>query len=406
VIRIDGVADSAPIQIHAIGVHGHVRDVVVVTTTFGHTIAFDPGTGATLWEFRPSRSAQITVATPVLDPDRRFLYAASPDGMIHKLSVASGRQVWSARITFDPRREKIEGGLNISGRYVIAATGGYIGDAPTYEGHIALIDRATGRVAHVWNAECSDRHHLLDPPSSCRADTSFGGSAIWGRQGSVVEPGTRRLVLATGNGPFNGSTNWGDSAVVLSPDASRILHTWTPQNQARLSSGDTDVGSTEPVLLPGGLAVQGGKSGVLSLINFDHQAVGRTGGALQTVPAPGGGAVFAAPAVWHDRMFVTSDAGTAAYVLRSGRLRVAWHDSAGGTSPVLAGGLLYIYDQSAGTLRILRPDDGATVATLPASPGHWSSPIVVGGRVILPVGGSSADDATSGTVLVYHLAGR
>ena len=112
------------------------------------------------------------------------------------------------------------------------------------------------------------------------------------------------------------------------------------------------------------------------------------------------------PAVWHDRVFVADDSGTSAYVLRGGRLRVAWHDRGSGTSPVIAGGLLYVYDGSAGTLRIMRPSNGATVATLPAGRGHWSSPIVVGGRVILPVGGSSADDATGGTVFVYHLAGR
>jgi hypothetical protein len=52
------------------------------------------------------------------------------------------------------------------------------------------------------------------------------------------------------------------------------------------------------------------------------------------------------------------------------------------------------------------PASGRSLASLPAAPGHWSSPIVVGGRVILPVGGSSADNATSGTVLIYHLPGR
>jgi outer membrane protein assembly factor BamB len=406
VVHIDGVADSAPIQVHDVGIRGHVRDVVIVTTTFGHTIAFDPRTGRKLWEFLPSKSAQITVATPVLDPSRRFLYAASPDGLIHKLAVASGHQLWAARITTDPRREKIEGGLNVSGRYVIAATGGYIGDAPTYEGHLALIDRASGKVARVWNAECSNRHQLLDPPSSCTADTKFGGSAIWGRSGAVVEPGTHRLVVATGNGPFNGSTNWGDSVIELSPDATRILHTWTPRNEAQLSSSDTDLGSTEPALLPGGLSVQGGKAGDLALLKLSRLGVGRKGGALQTLPAPGGGGVFTTPAVWKDHVFVAGTAGTAAYALSGGRLHLTWHQGGGGTSPVIAGGLLYVYDGSAGTLRIMRPSNGATVATLPAGTGHWSSPIVVGGRVILPVGGSSADDATSGTVFVYHLAGR
>lgn len=406
VVRIDGVADSAPIQIHAVRVRGRVRDVVVVTTTFGHTIAFDPRTGTRLWEFAPAGSTQITTASPVLDPDRRHLYAASPDGVIHKLSVTSGRPLWSAPITFDPHREKIEGGLNISGPYVIAATGGYFGDAPAYQGHVALVDRATGRVAHVWNSLCSDRHHLIDPPRSC----PFSGSAIWGRAGAVVEPGTSRLLIATGNGPFNGTTNWGDSALELSPDASALLHSWTPSNQKQLENSDTDVGSTAPALLGGGLDVQGGKDGLLALLALGSLGVGQTGGELQRISSPGGGEVLTTPAVWrHDGrtwLFVADNSGTAAYVLRGGRLHVAWQAGGAGTSPVLAGGLLYIYDPVAGTLRILRPASGARVATLPAASGHWSSPIVIGGRVILAVGGSTPDNATHGTVFVYHLRGR
>ena len=37
-------------------------------------------------------SAQITTASPLADPDRRFVYAASPNGLIHKLSLANGSE--------------------------------------------------------------------------------------------------------------------------------------------------------------------------------------------------------------------------------------------------------------------------------------------------------------------------
>ena len=107
------------------------------------------------------------------------------------------------------------------------------------------------------------------------------------------------------------------------------------------------------------------------------------------------------------------------YVL-GGRAMEIVHDSAGlqryirhavtvsGTSPVLASGLLYVYDEIGATLRVLRPATGATVATLPAASGHWNSPIVVGGRVILPVGGGTEgpEHVTRGRVFIYHLAGR
>ncbi len=419
-VHIDGVADSSAIQLHQVRVRGRVRDVVILTTTYGRTIALDPATGARLWEYVPpgvrglQGTPQITTASPVAAPDRAYVYSASPDGMIHKLRLADGSAVFSTRITFDPTREKIAAALNVSGSYVVAPTGGYFGDAPAYQGHVVLVDGSSGRVAHVFNSLCSDRHELIDPPTSCPASDS----AIWGRAGAVVESGTGRLLMATGNGPFNGSTNWGDSVLELSSDATALLHNWTPTNQEQLESSDGDVGSTGPAVLPGRLAVQGGKDGLLALLDLNRlngamaAAGAREGGELQTISAPGGGEVLTAPAVWsgpgRTYMFVANDAGTAAYVLSGRRLRVAWQDGTAGTSPVVAGGLLYIYDEVDGTLRVLEPTTGAAVATLPAARGHWNSPIVVGGRVILPVGGGTLgpDRVSSGQVIIYHLPGR
>jgi outer membrane protein assembly factor BamB len=414
VVHVDGTVDSAAIQLHAIKVGGRPRDVAVMTTSYGRTLAIDPGTGAKLWEYVPAGigryegSYQVTTATPVADPDRRFVYAASPDGVIHKLSITTGRAVWNASITFDASKEKIAPALNLSGRFVIAVTGGYYGDAPSYQGHVAMIDRATGRVAHVYNTLCSSRRQLLDPPSSCSASDS----AIWARAGAVLEPGSGRILVATGNGPFNGSTNWGNSVLELTADATRLLHNWTPVNGSQLSASDTDVGSTAPALLPGRLAVQGGKDGKLRLLDLDRlngtagPAGPRLGGELQSISTPGGGDVLTAPAVSGSRVFVADDAGTAAYQLGADRrLHTAWHNGTSGTSPVIAGGLLYVYDQSGGALDVYRPANGALLASLPTGSGHWNSPIVVGGRVIVPEG-NYMSHASSGVVDVYYLPGR
>ncbi|MBV9165635.1 MAG: PQQ-binding-like beta-propeller repeat protein [Solirubrobacterales bacterium] len=418
-VRLPGVADSTAIQLHAIDVAGKRRDVDVVTTTYGRTIAFDPATGAHLWSYAPKDignyqgSPQITTASPVADPTRHYVYAASPNGFIHKLNVSSGRQVWAARVTWDPRREKIGGALNLSGRYVVVVTGGYYGDAPTYQGHVALIDRATGAVKHVWNSLCSNRHHLLHPPRSCPASDS----AIWARAGAVVEPGTHRLLVATGNGPFNGHTDWGDSVLELSANARRLMHNWTPKDQATLKTNDLDVGSTAPALLPGtALAVQGGKAGKLDLLDL-HRLDGtsggagpRTGGQLQTLRTPGSAGVFSAPLAFRRRgttyVVVADGAATAGYALSHRRLHQVWEHHTAGTSPILAGGLLFVYDELAGRLRVMKPVSGRPLASFPAAPGHWSSPIVLGGRVILPVGGSPTDNALTGKVLIYHLPGR
>jgi hypothetical protein len=427
-VRLPGTVDSSAIELAGARVRGRKRDVIVVTTTYGRTLALDPGSGRRLWEFTPADihsylgSAQITTATPIADPGRKFIYAASPDGWIHKLALATGREIrtggWPVSVTFDATHEKIASALNISGGSLILTTGGYIGDAPPYQGHVVTIDLSSGRITAVWNSLCSDRHGLIDPPKSCPASDS----AIWGRAGAVIEPGSGRLLVATGNAPFNGSTDWGDSVLELSADGSTLLHNWTPTDQARLNSNDLDLGSTSPAVLPAfdgrSLAVQGGKAGVLDLLDLDRLdgttggAGPRLGGQIQELSAPGGDQVFTAPAVWSHLgrtwVFVGDGSGTWAYTLggtgANPQLSVAWRSGSGGTSPVIAGGLLYVYDPG-GSLDVYVPTTGRRLASLPAGGGHWNSPIVVGGRVILPVGNAN-DHSTSGTLDIYHLPGR
>lgn len=416
VVTLPGTVDASVIQLHDIRISGRRRDVLVMTTTYGRTLAIDPGSGKLLWQFVPrdigsyQSGPQITQSTPVADPDRRYVYSLSPDGYAHKLNLANGHALWSTRVTWDATREKVDQ-LTLAGRWLIVTTGGYDGDAPSYQGHVVEIDRRTGRVAHVWNSLCSHRRSLIHPPSSCGASDS----AIWGRAGAVVDPSNGHVLVATGNGPFNGSTNWGDSTLELSPTLRPLRH-WTPTNQQQLNQNDTDVGSTSPVLLPGGLAVQGGKAGLLSLLKLSTlpsmtgAGAHHLGGERQDISTPGGAGVFTAPAVWRrsgrTSLFVATDGGVSAYVLgSSGRLRVAWNDGFAGTSPVVAGGLLYVFDEQSGILNILSPATGHVLKALNVAGGHWNSPIVVGGRIILPVGNGD-DQQTSGQLYIWHLPGR
>jgi outer membrane protein assembly factor BamB len=425
VVKLPGTADSSAIELGAVNVKGRMRDVIVVTTSYGHTLAIDARTGAKLWEFTPSDigsyagGAQFTTASPTADPDRRYVYAAAPDGEIHKLLLTTGREVrsgrWPVRVTLDPTHEKLASPPSIDGSHLIVVTGGYIGDIPPYQGHVVEISRATGRVQAVFNSLCSNIRHLMHPSSCPDSD-----SAIWGRAGAVVEP-DGDILVTTSNGEssqtttFNGRTNWSDSVLELSPKGLKLMHNWTPADQLRLTQDDLDLGSTSPALLPGDLAVQGGKSGVLALLNLKKlngttgPAGPRTGGALQTIDAPGPTDVFSQPAVaaiaGTTYIFVTTSEGTSAYRLAHRRLSVAWHDSTPGTSPVLAGGLLYVYDETHGALIVRSPKTGRQLASLPVDEGHWNSPIVVGGRIILPTGNAN-DHASSGALDIYHLPGH
>ncbi len=411
-VQLDGTVDSSPIYLRAVRVGTARHDVFIVTTSYGRTLAVDADSGAVLWRFTPADyeswagSYRITNATPVADPTRRFVYAAAPDGRIHKLTVVNGAEVrsgsWPAAITRYPVREKIAPALNYARGLVLAATGGYIGDAPPYQGHVVAVNARSGRLVHVWNALCSGRRGLLVPRTCAES-----GAAIWARAGVVVDPASGNLLVATGDGGFDGRRNWGDSALMLTPSAGRLLRNWTPRDQAALEAGDVDLGSTAPALLTSRLAVQGGKDGKLRLLDLRRLGgkLGRTGGELQTVPTPGGSGLFSAPAVGRSggvlRVFVATDSGTWCYVVRRDRLRVAWRRTEAGTSPVLAGGLLYVYDPNGG-LNIYRPSTGAVVARLLAGRGHWNSPIVTDGRIALPEGDAN-DHSVSGVLNIYRL---
>ena len=80
-----------------------------------------------------------------------------------------------------------------------------------------------------------------------------------------------------------------------------------------------------------------------------------------------------------------------------------WQNGTHGTSPVVAGALLYVYNQDDGGLNVYAPGSGRILATLPSGGGHWQSPIVTDGRIALPEG-TANDHRTSGVLNVYRLA--
>ena len=409
-VKLDGTVDASAIYLHGVRIHGARHDAIFVTTTYGKTLAIDADSGDVLWEYTPESyrelagSRQITNSTPVADPSRRSIYAASPDGFIQKLAIDDGHVVWRTSITRLPQREKMDSPLKFFRGHVIAVTAGYIGDQPPYQGHVAILDGNSGKLLHVWNSLCSDRGGLLQPASCPQSD-----SAIWGRGGAIIDPASGDIFVATGNADWNGTTNWGDAVIWLSPDATRMLGNYTPANTARLNADDQDLGSTSPVLLGDGLIAQGGKDGKIRLL--DRKAIAGTAPhkdhESQIVSTPGGTDLFTQPATWrHDGqtwMFVADNKGTAAWRLEGDELRQVWTNDTGGTSPFEAGDLLFVYAR-AGGLNVYHAASGQLVTTLPCGPGHWNSPIVLQGKIILPEGNAN-EHATRGVLDIWSLPG-
>jgi outer membrane protein assembly factor BamB len=399
-VTLEGTVDASAIYLSDVQVNGAPHDAFFVTTTYGKTIAVNANTGAILWTYTPPAyaswvgTAQITNATPVADPNRQFLYAASPDGHVQKLTVASGSPVWSTAVTMSAQSEKIASALNYFAGRVFAVTDGYVGDAPPYQGHVAVLDAASGQLVHVWNSLCSNQHTLMQP-SQCQQS----GSGIWGRAGAVIDSTTGDIYVATGNGLWDGQTNWGDATLELDSAATQLLGNYTPTDTHTLDVNDVDLGSTSPVLLGGGELAQGGKDGIIRTLAATTFAGAspHIGGEAQTLSTPSGTDLFATPAIWRTTsgtwLFAADGGATAAWTVSAGRLSLAWRNGNAGTSPVVAGGLLFVYDPR-GTLRVYQPATGALVATLGCGGGHWNSPIVVDGKIALPEGSANYHTAS------------
>ena len=422
-VSLPDVADGAPAFLSGVTTANGVRDLLFLETKDGHVLALDAATGATVWSHAtnpspPPAGQDYTTSSPAIDPNRQFVYFYGLDGYVHKYAVGTGLETstggWPELATRKPDVEKGSSALAIAmakdgTTYLYVTNGGYPGDAGDYQGHVTAIDLATG-AQNVFNANCSDQAvHFYENPST--PDCAQVQTAIWARPGVVYSAAKDRIFMATGNGTFDGTVNhdWGDSVFALNPNGTgsggNPIDSYTPTNFQSLQNGDTDLGSTAPAILPStlagypNLAVQGGKDQKLRLLNLDNLSSsatpgsGHTGGELQLINVPQGGLVFAQPAVWIDAsgttwVFVATGNGVSGLTLgltnttpRKPALTNVWQNSTGGTSPVVANGVLYYFS---GSINALDPKTG-TVLWSDSSPGgaHWESPIVVNGRIYI-----------------------
>jgi hypothetical protein len=421
-VTLPDVADGAPAYLSGVPTASGKRDLLFLTTRDGRLLALDALSGATVWARQPANAPQYRTSSPAIDPNRQFVYSYGLDGRVHKYQVADGTEVtsggWPELTTLKPQVEKGSSALSIatlpdSSATLYVANGGYLGDAGDYQGHVTAIALATGSQI-VFNADCSDQAVHFTTGGS--PDCPNVQSAVWSRPGVVYDAELDRILFATGNGLFDaqaGRHDWGDSVLALRPDGSsdngEPLDAYTPTNFQFLDQSDSDLGSMAPVLLPspaGGrfphLAVQGGKDGHLRLLNLDNLSgeggPGHIGGELQDLLVPQRGEVLPQPAAWTNPadgsswVFVANDAGISGLqlVVQAGgtpQLVPRWSKAAGGSSPIVADGLLF-YVGGAG-IGALNPLDGSTLWNDRTPAGiHWESPIVVNGRLYVTDEGS------------------
>ncbi len=344
---------------------------VYVATENDTVYGLDLATGAVVWRQHlatpvglnglPCGNIDPTVGitgTPVIDPATRRIYVVADtwDGSdklsiaheLYGLSVDTGAIAAGMPIHVDPPGSHPDyqlqrPGLALDAGRIVIGYGGNSGDCGEHEG-----------LYHGWVVSVPETGGAL---KTFEVSSGSGGGAVWGAGNGLPVDASGAVWAATGNSPGPPLDNQ-ESVVRLGIDMGAPLDHWAAPNWLTLDYNDTDLASSEPILLPGGLVFQIGKEGVGYLLDGANLAAGpHDQGSVCDGGSYGGGIVL------NGVIYVTCTDG-----IRAMSLDVAgktftplpgWNVTGGAVGPpIVAGGLIWSAGFNDGTLYGLDPGTG------------------------------------------------
>lgn len=389
--------------------------LVIVATEGNQVVALRESTGRVVW--RRSTGIPVTwdsfppgcpnvpppvgiTSTPVIDPAtaRVFVVADTWDGShensirheLYAFNVSNGGAVRGFPVSVEPpddvtqRAQELQRtALALDHGEIVVGYGGN-GDCGTYHGWL------------VGASETGGPQHTFREP--------IPWVGIWAPGGPPVDS-AGDIWMATGNGHYDTNPyGYQESVLKLSRNL-RVLDHWAPPNWQSLDLGDLDLGTADPLLLPGDLVFQIGKSGIGYLLNA--KALRGTGAppAYQAPVCSGaagpqsfGGAIY-----YGGVIYAACDDGLRALALNISARTFSplWQGPPAAVgAPVVAGGLVWATSCSdfcpGTTLYGLGPKTGQVVVTQPTPPmEHFTTPSASDGKLLL---------ATGQTVEAYTIA--
>jgi hypothetical protein len=211
---------------------------------------------------------------------------------------------------------------------------------PLRENPRAALTLANNSVYLTWASSCDvDPYHgwviAYDPQTlaqkavlNVNPDGSEAG--IWLSDTGPAVDSEGNLYVPTGNGTFDatsGGRDYGDSVLKLDGSSLAVRDYFTPFNQASILAGDSDVGSSGPMLLPDQpgphrhLLLQPTKDSTIYVIDRDNMGKYHSDrdDLVQIIHLPGGG--YGAMAYWNGHaFFAASDDYLRDYAVKNGQL--------------------------------------------------------------------------------------
>lgn len=371
---------------------------VYVATENDSVYALDAATGAVIWQRHLATAVPASTlpcgtidpvgvtGTPVIDPATRRIFVVADTWNGHDTTRIShqlfGLDIDTGAVTAGlprsvdppgshPDYQLQRAGLALDAGRILIGYGGNKGDCGEDQG-----------LYHGWIVS------VLESGASVRTfevATDSGGGAVWGSGNGLPVDATGDIWAATGNSPGPPFEDQ-ESVVRLGPELGQPRDQWAPANWQFLDSGDIDLGSSEPVLLPNGLVFAIGKEGVGYLLSASH--LGGTGGAPVFQASVCGGS-FGGGIENGGVIYVTCSDGIHALSLNPQTQTFApldgWNAPSGAIGPpIFAGGRVWSAGWQDGTLYGLDPRTGdASFSTNLGSFDHFATPAAGGGRLFV-----------------------
>lgn len=361
---------------------------IIIATENDSVYALNATTGAVVWKRHlgePVAGSSLPcgnvdplgiTGTPVADvhSQRIFVVGMVQPGRheLFALDSTTGRVVSSIPVDArgaDPAVQNQRGALSLSDGKVFVPYGGRYGDCGDYHGRLVTVAVSATR---------------LGKPASYTLPTQREGG-FWAPPGPVIAS-DGSVLLASGNSSSSGAYDYGNSVVHISASL-RLIDSWAPTDWASLNAGDTDVGSTSPVLLPGGRVFQIGKQGKGYLLDAAH--LGGIGGELHAGDVCNGGSVFGGIAHDGDVMYVPCSDGVVQVTVEGSSFKTGWTASMATPGPtVVAAGAVWAVATDRGDLIAIAQDSGHELVTLHLGnvPSRFTSPAIGYRRVVVGAG--------------------
>ncbi|HET6966527.1 MAG TPA: PQQ-binding-like beta-propeller repeat protein, partial [Acidimicrobiales bacterium] len=379
---------------------------VIVATEEDNIYALDPHDGSVIWQVNigtPLRDVRAQVGcgnvdplgitgTPVADTAAGVVYAvgevstggrAPVSHQMVAVDIRTGRLL--ERVGVDPPLPAGESPLNLLQRAALAlgngrvyvGYGGHFGDCGTYHGWLVSVPSALR--PGTGSATGTGSEGGTAGETAFNVTPSSTGGAVWGSGAAPALGADGSVYVTTGNPNSAGPSPWAEAVVKLAPGLGPSPEVVFQDRQA---TGDLDLSTGGPVLLPGGELFAVGKTDTgYRLRQSDLLPLPAVRGTVCGSDPDGGSAFDAAL----DTLYVPCRGG-GIQEIGLGRNRTGWRSGSANSTPILAGGSLWALAYPAGTLQQLDPATGRVLSSTAVGRPvpTFASPSAASGLLLVP----------------------